>query len=173
MGKAPTKEVQLYNGKTVRTYLKSEPVDPVKFKKIFEEKRVCVADVSRALGYGANTISSALHAGVFGAPMITALKNVYGIDYAEYAYIPEEKKPEPAKEPEPKEEKSVCADESALYYTMKLAMKDAMTEWFADNVKNLRGTIYAAIVRAKQATDSGAIAIPVGKATWTEGADRR
>lgn len=152
MAHAPTKEVKIYNGKTVRAYIKSEPVDPGKFKKIIADKRLCVADISRALGYGANTITSALHAGIFGAPMITAIKNFIGIDYSEYAYTaPEEKKQELEKEQEPNSaEKSVCADETALYLTMKLALKDAMTEWFADNVKNLRGTIYAAIMNTKK-----------------------
>jgi len=150
MAKRFRKEVQTYNGNTVSVYVTSQPVDPEKFKRIVMEKHMCLADVSRSLGYGANTISGALHAGVFGAPMMTALKNVYGIDYEEYAYAPDEQKPEPVKEPEPQEEKSVCADETALYLTMKLAMKDAMTEWFADNVKNLRGTIYAAIMNTKK-----------------------
>lgn len=149
-GKTFRKEVQIYNGKMVNAYLKSEPIDPAKFKRIIAAKNMYVTDVSRSLGYGANTINAALSSGIFGAPMIAALKSAYGIDYSEYAYIPEEKQPEPRQEPEQKEEKSVCADETALYVTMKLAMKDAMTEWFADNVKNLRGTIYAAIMNTKK-----------------------
>lgn len=143
-----SKEATIYTGKTIRINVNSYPVDPDKFKKIFADKRIIVADVSRALGYAANTISSALHTGVFSGPVIAGLKREYGVDYSEYAYNPEEKKPEP--QPEQKEEKSVCADETALYLTMKLAMKDAMTEWFADNVKNLRGTIYAAIMNTKK-----------------------
>lgn len=142
------KEVKIYTGKTVTANVNSYPVAPDKFKQIFIGKGIIMADVSRSLGYASNTISSALHAGIFSGPVIAGLRNQYGIDYSEYAHIPEEKKPEP--QPEPKEEKSVCADETALYQIMKLAMKDAMTEWFADNVKNLRGTIYAAIMNTKK-----------------------
>ena len=138
-----SKEVKIYTGKTIIANVNSYPVDPDKFKQIFIGKGIIVADVSRSLGYAANTLSSALHAGIFSGPVINGLRNQYGIDYSEYAYIPEEKKPEPQPEPN-------CADETALYQTMKLAMKDAMTEWFADNVKNLRGTIYAAIMNTKK-----------------------
>jgi len=145
-----SKAVQIYTGKTVTVNVKSYPVDPDKFKQIFIGKGIIVADVSRQLGYAPNTIAAALSAGIFSGPVIAGLRNQYGIDYSEYAYIPEEKQPEPRQEPEQKEEKSVCADETALYQTMKLAMKDAMTEWFADNVKNLRGTIYAAIMNTRK-----------------------
>ena len=127
--------------------INSQPVDPAKLKEIFKEKGLYAADVSRSLGYGANTVSSALSAGVFGAPMITALKNVYGIDYSEYAYTQEEKKPESTQEPE---EQTINPADNKLYETMKLAMLDAINEALAANMKNLRGMIYTAISQAKQ-----------------------
>lgn len=148
MAGAFSKEQKIYNGKIVRMNINSQPVDPAKLKEIFKEKGLYAADISRSLGYGANTISSALSAGVFGAPMITALKNVYGIDYSEYAYIPEEKKTESTQEPE--EQTINPADNNKLYETMKLAMLDAINEALAANMKNLRGMIYTAISQAKQ-----------------------
>lgn len=106
-----------------------------------------MSDVSRSLGYGANTISAAVSAGIFGAPMIAALKNVYGIDYSEYAYAPPENQPEPQQEPE---QKTINVEDNKLYETMKLAMLDAINEALAANMKNLRGMIYTAISQAKK-----------------------
>lgn len=143
-----SKEVKIYNGKTITANVNSYPVDPDKFKKIFIDKRIIVADVSRSLGYAANTISSALHTGIFSGPVIAGLRNQYGVDYSEYEYKPEEQK-EPETEKEPEKE-TVCADETALYRTMKLAMLDAINEALAANMKNLRGMIYTAISQAKQ-----------------------
>ena len=146
MPNAFMKEVQLYNGEKVSCAINRYPVDPEKFKAILKGKGLRASDVSAEIGFARNSIAAAVHSGLFSGPMVAGIKNVYGVEYSEYAYNPEEKKPEP----EQKEEKSVCADETALYLTMKLALKDAMTEWFADNVKNLRGTIYAAIMNTKK-----------------------
>lgn len=140
-----SKEVRIYTGKTITANVNSYPVDPDKFKQIFIGKGIIVADVSRSLGYAANTISSALHTGIFSGPVIAGLKNQYGVDYSEYEYKPEE-----PKKPEPEQPKKVCADETALYQTMKLAMVDAINEALAANMKNLRGMIYTAISQAKQ-----------------------
>ena len=148
MPNAFMKEVQLYNGEKVSCSINRYPVDPEKFKAILTKKGLRASDVSAEIGFARNSISAAVHSGLFSGPMVAGIKNVYGVEYSEYAYNPEEKKPEP--QPEQKDEKSVCADETALYLTMKLALKDAMTEWFADNVKNLRGTIYAAIMNTKK-----------------------
>lgn len=150
MPNAFMKEVHLYNGEKVSCAINRYPVDPEKFKAILKRKGLRASDVSAEIGFARNSIAAAVHSGLFSGPMVAGIKNVYGVEYSEYAYNPEEKKPEPQPEPEQKEEKSVCADETALYLTMKLAMKDAMTEWFADNVKNLRGTIYAAIMNTKK-----------------------
>lgn len=146
-----SKEVKIYNGKTITANVNSYPVDPDKFKQIFIGKGIIVADVSRSLGYAANTLSSALHAGIFSGPVITGLRNQYGIDYSEYAYEPKQTEKQPEKQPEPQEaNEHIPCDQSALYQTMKLAMLDAINEALAANMKNLRGMIYTAISQAKQ-----------------------
>lgn len=143
-------KITTYYGKEETTTSTSIPINPVLFKEALKKRGLEKSAASKMMGYNPSIISHILKRGIVSANVSVHIEKVLGIPVSEYVFIPKEEKDEPTKEPEPKEEKSVCADETALYQTMKLAMKDAMTEWFADNVKNLRGTIYAAIMNTKK-----------------------
>lgn len=143
-------KVTTYYGKEENTTSTSIPIDPVALEEALKKRGLEKSVASKMMGYNPSVISHIIKRGIVSANVSVLMEKVLGIPVSEYVFIPKEEKAETTKEPEPKEEKSVCADETALYLTMKLAMKDAMTEWFADNVKNLRGTIYAAIMNTKK-----------------------
>lgn len=102
-----SKEITLYNGEKIMVRPNSFTINPDKFREIVSKRGFALGDISSTIGYAPNSISGALYSGYMNKPMIVGVKTHFGIDYSEYEFVPEEKKPEPVKEPEqqPQEEK--------------------------------------------------------------------
>ena len=151
MGYPAKKEIQLENGTVVKVGNNSFPISAEKFKTICREKNILYSDISRAIGYASNSISSALNAGYMNGVMIKGIENMFGIKYEEYAYIPPvEEKPEekPVEQPEEKPVKMDMTRDNPLYDTIKNAVIDGIMEALAGNMKNLRGMVYTAVYAA-------------------------
>lgn len=134
-----TKEVEIYTGKIVTAKLNSMPVNPQKFKDILAEKNLLASNVSASLGYSRNTISSALYAGLFSQALIIGLKNMYEINYDDYAYTPA---------PPVKEEPETAADHEAIYNIAYAAMYDALSKVIEDKLQDMRNVVYTSMLCA-------------------------
>ena len=138
------KMVKLYNGEEKVVFDTSVAIDPEKVKAALRQRNLRQTEVSVSLGYGRNSLTSAINAGVFNGPMVNGLDRQYNIKLADYELAQEaQKAPEAPKE-------SPAITDKALYETMKNAMLDAMNEALARNMPNLRGMVLAAIRGANQ-----------------------
>lgn len=149
-----TKEVEIYTGKIVTAKLNSMPVNPQKFKNILAEKNLLASNVSASLGYSRNTISSALYAGLFSQALIIGLKNMYEINYDDYAYTPappvkEEPKtaadPESVNETKPQDKQQ---EHAAIYNIAYAAMYDALSKVIEDKLQDMRNVVYTSMLCA-------------------------
>lgn len=140
------KQVKLYNGEEKSIFPTAEAIDPKKIKRELQKRNLSQVEVSEALGYGRNSLSAAINAGVFNGPMIKGLERQFNIKLDDYKL--DEPKAEPAPE-KPAEPAPVMTDK-ALYETMRNAMLDAMKEALASSMKDIRGAVYAAVLQARR-----------------------
>lgn len=137
-----SKRVKLYNGDEKMVYENSIAIDPEKFKKILKQRNLLQTKVSISLGYGRNSLASAINAGVFNGPLVNGLDCQYNIKPNDYELEQET----PKTEEHPQDAPKVLTDK-ALYNTMKNAMTDAMNEAIAKNMPNLRNVVMEAIMK--------------------------
>ena len=138
------KTVILYNNVEKNILDTSVVIDPDKIRRELIKRNLTQIEVSEAMGYGRNSLASAINAGVFPGHLVKNLDRLYNIKLADY-----EMRREEPKAPEQTQEAPAITDK-ALYETMKNAVLDAMNEALARNMPNLRGMVLAAIRGAQQ-----------------------
>ena len=140
------KLVKLYTGEEKQIFPTAEAIDPMKIRRELQKRNLNQTDVSAALGYGRNSLASAINSGVFNGPWIKGLERQFNIKLDDYKLddAQPDTTPEQPAEPEP-----VLTDK-ALYETLRNAVFDAMNESLARNMSQLRGMVLSAIRGANQ-----------------------